>query len=632
MRLTQTPVGLLAAFACTAVVFAPSFRAAQQMPVDYAQRFDKREVMIPMRDGVKLHTEIYSPKDTPEPLPILMNRTPYGISNPDKGVSNMIYRYADMVPDGYIFVFQDIRGRYGSEGKFVMLRPIHDAADAKGIDESTDTYDTIDWLVKNVPRNNGRVGLDGISYDGFLVTMGMVNPHPALKAASEQACMGDTWLGDDFFHNGAFRLSYAFEYAPLLETSTENYSFPFDRFDVYDFYLRLGPLANANAKYFHGTIPSWNEFVAHPSYDEFWKRHAVAYGLKEPTVPNLNVAGWWDQEDFYGPMATYERLEKSDKKNLNFIVAGPWNHGGWGGGPGKTLGEIPFGSDTGVYFRRNIEAPWFAFWLKDKGKLPLKEAMMFQTGSDTWTVFDAWPPREAKTRSLYFHEDGKLSFEAPDTDASQAFDSYESDPAHPVPYRQRPVDRTYPHDHPGSWYTWLVQDQRFVDERPDVLTWQTEELAEDVTVAGQVTGKLFASTTGSDSDWVVKLIDVYPQKVSADWKLSGYELMIADEIFRGRYRHSFEMPEAITPNEVTPYTIDLHTANHVFKKGHRMMVQVQSTWFPLYDRNPQKFVPNIFAAKESDFQKATQRVYRSKRFPSSVEISVLPNVAITAVK
>jgi len=632
MRLTQTPVGLLAAFACTAVVFAPSFRAAQQMPVDYAQRFDKREVMIPMRDGVKLHTEIYSPKDTPEPLPILMNRTPYGISNPDKGVSNMIYRYADMVPDGYIFVFQDIRGRYGSEGKFVMLRPIHDAADAKGIDESTDTYDTIDWLVKNVPRNNGRVGLDGISYDGFLVTMGMVNPHPALKAASEQACMGDTWLGDDFFHNGAFRLSYAFEYAPLLETSTENYSFPFDRFDVYDFYLRLGPLANANAKYFHGTIPSWNEFVAHPSYDEFWKRHAVAYGLKEPTVPNLNVAGWWDQEDFYGPMATYERLEKSDKKNLNFIVAGPWNHGGWGDGPGKTLGEIPFGSDTGVYFRRNIEAPWFAFWLKDKGKLPLKEAMMFQTGSDTWTVFDAWPPREAKTRSLYFHEDGKLSFEAPDTDASQAFDSYESDPAHPVPYRQRPVDRTYPHDHPGSWYTWLVQDQRFVDERPDVLTWQTEELAEDVTVAGQVTGKLFASTTGSDSDWVVKLIDVYPQKVSADWKLSGYELMIADEIFRGRYRHSFEMPEAITPNEVTPYTIDLHTANHVFKKGHRMMVQVQSTWFPLYDRNPQKFVRNIFEAKESDFQKATQRVYRSKRFPSSVEISVLPNVAITAVK
>jgi uncharacterized protein len=627
MRLIHRRAGVLLVFACAAALLAPALPAAQQMPVDYAGLFEKSEVMIPMRDGVKLHTEIYSPRDAEGALPILMVRTPYGISSPDKEISHMIYRYADMVPDGYIFVFQDIRGRYGSEGKFVMLRPIHDASDAKGIDESTDTYDTIDWLVKNVPHNNGRVGLDGTSYDGFLVTMGMVNPHPALKAVSEQACMGDTWLGDDFFHNGAFRLSYAFEYAPLLETSTENYSFPFERFDVYDFYLRLGPLSNANAKYFHGKIPSWNEFVAHPNYDEFWKRHAVAYGLKEPTVPNLNVAGWWDQEDFYGPVATYERLEKDDKKNLNFIVAGPWNHGGWGHGQGKSLGEIPFGSETAVYFRRNIEAPWFAYWLKDKGKLPLREAILFQTGSDTWTAFDAWPPREAKTRNLYLHENGKLSFDAPETSAAEAFDSYESDPAHPVPYRQRPVDMTYPEDHPGSWYTWLVQDQRFVDERPDVLTWQTEEFADDVTLAGQVTAKLFASTTGSDSDWIVKLIDVYPQKYPQDWKLSGYELMIADEIFRGRFRKSFERPEAITPNEVTPYTIDLHTADHVFKKGHRIMVQVQSTWFPLYDRNPQKFVPNIFEAKESDFQKATQRIYRSKQFPSSVEISVLPQAA-----
>ena len=630
MRRISRHAGILVIAA--GVLVAPSFRAAQQMPMDYAQRFEKREVMIAMRDGVQLHTEIYSPKDAGEALPILMNRTPYGIANPDKGVSNMMYRYADMVPDGYIFVFQDIRGRYGSEGKFVMLRPIHDAQDAKGVDESTDTYDTIDWLVKNVARNNGRVGLDGISYDGFLVTMGMVNPHPALAAASEQACMGDTWLGDDFFHNGAFRLSYAFEYAPLLETSTQNYSFPFDRFDVYDFYLRLGPLANANDKYFHGKIPSWNEFVAHPSYDEFWKRHAVAYGLKGPTVPNLNVAGWWDQEDFYGPVATYERLEEKDTKNQNFMVAGPWNHGGWGHGPGKSLGEISFGSDTSVYFRRNIEAPWFAYWLKDKGKLPLKEAMMFQTGSDTWTAFDAWPPREAKTRNLYFRDGGRLSFEAPDTGAGDAFDSYESDPAHPVPYRHRPVDMTYPNDHPGSWYTWLVQDQRFVDERPDVLTWQTEELTEDVTLAGQVTAKLFAATTGSDADWIVKLIDVYPQEYREDWKLSGYELMIADEIFRGRYRRSFEKPEAIVPNEVTPYSIDLHTANHVFKKGHRIMVQLQSTWFPLYDRNPQKFVPNIFQAKESDFQQATQRVYRSKRFASSVEIAVLPGAPTTATK
>src|ERR1700751_4504015 len=340
-------------------LLVPNFGAARQQSADYATLFDKSEVMIPMRDGAKLHTEIYTPRTATEPLPMLMNRTPYGISSPDKGVSGLLYRYADLVPDGYIFVFQDIRGRYGSEGKFEMLHPIHNASDTKGIDESTDTYDTIDWLVKNVPHNNGRVGLDGISYDGYLVTMGMINPHPALKAVSEQACMGDTWLGDDFFHNGAFRLSYAFEYAPLLETSSENYKFPFDRFDVYDFFLRLGPLSNANAKYFEGKIPSWNEFAAHPNFDDFWKHHAIAYGLKQPSVPNLNVAGWWDQEDFYGPVAIYERLEKVDKQNTNFLTAGPWNHGGWGHGPGKSLGEIPFGSDTSVYFRQKIEAPWF---------------------------------------------------------------------------------------------------------------------------------------------------------------------------------------------------------------------------------------------------------------------------------
>lgn len=613
-------LGLLAG-----LFFVPRFGAApQRQRPDFGALFNKTEVMIPMRDGVKLHTEFYTPKNAATPLPILMNRTPYGIAAADKGVSSMIYRYADMASEGYIFAFQDIRGRYGSEGKFVMLHPLRDANDSKGIDESTDTYDSIDWLVKNVPNNNGRVGLDGISYDGFLVTMGMINPHPALKAVSEQACMADTWLGDDFFHNGAFRLSYGFEYTALLESSNENFSFAFDRFDVYDFYLRMGALSNANAKYFHGKLPTWNEFVAHSSYDEFWKRHAVAYGLKEATVPNLNVAGWWDQEDFYGPMSTYARLEKSDPKHLNYLVAGPWNHGGWGGGPGKSLGEIPFGSDTGVYFRQKVELPWFEYWLKDKGELPLKKALLFQTGSNNWVQFDAWPPREAQTRNLYFHEDGKLSFDAPQTDSADASDSYISDPAHPVPYRHRPIDMTYPEDHPGSWYTWLVQDQRFVDERPDVLTWQTEELTQDVTLAGQVTAKLFASTTGTDSDWIVKLIDVYPQKYPDDWKLSGYELMISDEIFRGRYHNSFEKSEALKPGEVTPFTIDLHTADHVFKKGHRIMVQVQSTWFPVYDRNPQKFVPNIFEAKESDYQKATQHIYRSKQYPSSVDIMTLP--------
>jgi uncharacterized protein len=621
-RLSQSQRIGIGAVLIALFAFASSGTIAQQPDRrdELAKLFDKREVMIPVRDGVKLHTEIYTPKDAKGLLPILLERTPYGISAPDKGMSDHLFRYSEMFADGYIFVFQDIRGRYGSEGKFEML---HTAPDSNGVNESTDAYDTIEWLIKSVPNNNGRVGMNGISYPGYLVTMGMVNPHPALKAVSEQACMGDTWLGDDFFHNGAFRLSYGFEYTALLESSNENFSFPFDRFDMFEWYLRMGALSNANEKYFHGKIPTWNNFVNHSSYDDFWKRHAVAYTLHEPTVPNLNVAGWWDQEDFFGPTMTYGRLEKSDKKKNNFLVVGPWNHGGWAGGKGSSLGDIPFHSDTGVYFRQKIEAPWFAYWLHDKGTLPVEEATTFQTGSNKWTSYDSWPPKEAQAKHLYFREGGKLSFDAPATAAKDAADSYISDPAHPVPYRHRPVDMTYPQDHPGSWFTWLVQDQRFVDGRPDVLTWQTDTLQDDVTVAGSVVAKLFASTTGSDADWVVKLIDVYPEKVEEDWKLSGFELMVVDEIFRGRYRNSFEKPEAITPNQVTPFTVDLHSTNHVFKKGHRIMVQVQSTWFPLYDRNPQKFVPNIFAAKESDFQKATHTIYRTKEHASRVEVMVL---------
>jgi putative CocE/NonD family hydrolase len=602
---------------------APALRAQQ---IDLPALFEKREVMIPMRDGVKLHTEIYTPKDAKDALPVFLERTPYGVSAKDKGYSGKLLRYAHMFADGYVFVFQDIRGRYGSEGVFVMNRPVHEAGDAKGVDESTDTYDTIEWLLKNVPHNNGRVGTAGISYGGFLAAMALVNPHPALKAVSEQACMGDTWLGDDFFHNGAFRLSYGYEYATSMESNKENYQLKFDRDDLYDWYLRVGPLSNIDKQYLHGKIPSWSSFVQHPAYDDFWKRKAVAYALHQANVPNLNVAGWWDQEDFYGPMATYANLEKDDAAHMNFLVVGPWNHGGWAYGPGNFLGQIPFGSDTGKYFREQVEAPWFAYWLHDKGALPLQEALLFQTGSDVWTKFDTWPPRGAQRKSLYFGANGKLSFDAPKSDAED-FDSYLSDPANPVPYRNRPVDETYPTDHAGRWYTWLVQDQQFVEKRPDVLAWKTDELSEDVTVTGEVTAKLFASTTGSDVDWVVKLIDVYPDKPDTAWNLRGFELMIADEIFRGRYRHSYEKPEALVPGEVTPFSIDLHTANHVFKKGHRIMVQVQSTWFPLYDRNPQKFVPNIFEAKASDYQQATEKVYRSVQYPSHVEIAMPPTSA-----
>jgi putative CocE/NonD family hydrolase len=607
------------------LLFLLTGRAQAPTPPDYSLLFNKTDVMIAARDGVKLHTEIYSPKNASGPFPILLSRTPYGLNDDDKGFSRSLVRFADLIPDNYIIVLQDIRGRYGSEGQFVMQHPVRDPKDPKAIDEGTDTYDTIDWLVKNVPNNNGRVGMFGISYGGWLTVMGMLEPHPALKAASEQASPADMFLGDDFHHNGAFRLSYGFEYSTMMETGKTNFKFDFDLFDTYEWYLRLGALSNANAKYIHGTLPTWNDFVAHPNYDDFWKKEAMPYILKKPTVPNLNVAGWWDQEDAYGPMKIYELLEKNDPNHLNYLVAGPWNHGGWALGPGNSLGAIPFGSDTGAYFRQKIEAAWFAYWLKDQGDLPLQEALLFQTGSNQWTKFDTWPPKEAVARELYFHENGKLSFEPPQSASAESFDSYVSDPAHPVPYRHRPVDMTYPTDHRGGWPTWLVEDQRFVDNRPDVLTWQTDALTEDLTLAGKVTAKLFASTTGSDSDWVVKLIDVYPESYPQDWKLSGYELMIADEVFRGRFRNSFEKPEPIAPNTVTPFTIDLHTADHVFKKGHRIMVQVQSTWFPIIDRNPQKFVPNIFEANESDYQKATQHIYRTKESPSGVALSIVPN-------
>lgn len=584
--------------------------------------FAKQEVMIAMRDGVRLHTEIYTPKSAAGPLPIFLERTPYGISAKDGGFSGKLYRYEDMFADGYIFVFQDIRGRFGSEGAFIMNRPVHDPQDSTGIDESTDTYDTIDWLIKNVPNNNGRVGTAGISYGGFLAAMALVNPHPALKAASEQACMGDGWMGDDFFHNGAFRLSYGYEYSTEMETNKVMGELKFDRDDLYDWYLHLGPLSTVDKKYLHGKIPSWEGFVNHPTYDEFWKKKALAYALHQTTVPNLNVAGWWDQEDFYGPMATYANLEKSDAAHLNYLVVGPWNHGGWAHGPGNWLGPIPFDTNTGEYFRQKVEAPWFAYWLHGKGELPLKEALLFQTGSNVWTRFDSWPPANAQTRSLYFGDQGKLSFDPPASESKDAFDSYISDPSNPVPYRPRPVDETYPSDHPGRWYTWLVQDQRFVENRPDVLKWKTDILQEDMTLTGRVAAKLFASTSGSDADWVVKLIDIYPDKFDSDPSLAGFELMIADEIFRGRYHDSYEKPEALVPGQITSFTVDLHTANHVFKKGHRIMVEVQSTWFPLYDRNPQKYVSNIFLARPKDFQKATERIYRSKEYPSRVEISV----------
>ncbi len=619
--LPAIPVSVL--LFCGLLLFCGHALAQQPGPpaLDYSALFTKQDVMIPVRDGARLHTEIYSPRRAAGALPFILERTPYGTSDDSKGYSRHLALYDDLIRDGYIFVIQDIRGRFKSEGKFVMNRAPRDRSDAKSIDEGTDTYDTVAWLIKNVPNNNARVGQLGISYGGWLTTMSLLEPHPALKAVSEQASPADQFLGDDFHHNGAFRLSYGFEYATMMETDKENFSFHFDKYDTFEWYYQLGALTNVNARYLHGRLPTWNDFVEHPNYDSFWQKLSFAPYLTKSTVPNLNVAGWWDQEDFYGPLKIYELLEKDDARHLNYLVVGPWNHGGWARGPGRKLGAIDFGSDTGAYFRARVQAPWFAYWLKDKGQLPLREAMTFETGSNRWRRFDEWPPRHGvEQRKLYFRDRSALSNDPP-PETGEAYDSYLSDPAHPVPYRPRPISPTYPG--PG-WPTWLLADQRFVELRPDVAMWETEPLAQDVHVAGDIVAHLFAATTGSDADWVVKLIDVYPENYPADPKLGGYELMVADEVLRGRFRKSFEDPEPIVPNEITEYNVDLHTNSHAFLKGHRIMVQVQSTWFPLIDRNPQKFVPNIYQASDADYQPATQRIYRSADHASYVQLPVVP--------
>jgi len=593
--------------------------AVSQTPAG-APEFTMSEAMVPMRDGAKLHTVVFAPKAAAAPLPFVFVRTPYGVPGSARPLAGDATR--ELAAEGYIFVFQDIRGRYKSEGQFVMMRPPRDRRDAKAVDESTDAYDTVAWLLANVPGHNGRVGLKGISYDGWLTAMAMIDPHPAVRAVSPQAPPADMYLGDDFHHNGAFRLSYGFEYATRMETTKEQTNFRFDRYDTYEWYLRLGPLAAANDIHLLGRIPTWNDFVAHPNYDAFWQRQAMAPYLTRVSVPTLTVGGWWDQEDLYGPQKLYETLEPLDAREVSFFVAGPWNHGGWARSDGSSLGRIKFGANASRYYREKIEAPFFAYYLKDKAGWDVPEAITFQTGANSWQVYDEWPPRRlTEDRGLYFREDGWLAFEAPAASDEGAFDSYVSDPARPVPYRPRPIEATY--DSRGSgWGTWLVGDQRFAHLRPDVLSWETEPLAEDVTVTGRILARLFASTSGSDSDWIVKLIDVYPEDYPADPSMGGYQLMIASEVFRGRFRSSFEKPAALIPGEINEFTIDLHAADHRFLKGHKIMVQVQSTWFPLIDRNPQTFVENIFLAKAADYRAATQRVYRSSARPSRLILPV----------
>ena len=612
MKKAITYLGLSVVTLICVATFAP-VNAQNEQPL-----FTRTDAMIPMRDGIRLNTRIFAPTRNNEQFPLLLLRTPYGIG--DSAPAQIAAALPELTAEGFIIVQQDIRGRFKSEGEFVMLRQPRDPKDTKAIDESTDTFDTIEWLLKNTPNNNGRVGMAGTSYGAWLSVMGMLDPHPALKAVVQQASPADMWIGDDFHHNGAFRLSYGLEYGYMMESSKEiaDVSKLVDRYDAYEWYLDLGPLANVNAKYFHDKIPSWRDFVNRPDYDAFWKRQAFAPWLNRVTVPTLNVAGWWDQEDFYGPIKIYELLEQHDTSKQNFLVVGPWNHGGWSRGEGRKLGRIDFGSATAAHYRRNILAPFLAYHLKGKGSPERAEALTFRTGANEWVEHDAWPPKQNVVgKRLYLQANGKLSFDPPSAKAPPAFDSYIADPANPVPYRPRPIQLR------SGWSTWLVEDQRFVHRRPDVLAWASEPLADDVVVSGKIVANLFASTTGTDSDWIVKLIDVYPEKYADDPTMGGYQLMIAGDVFRGRYHKSFEKPEPLPANTAVHYQIAFPANDHVFKKGHRIMVQVQSSWFPVIDLNPQRFVPNIFHAKSSDFQPATQRVYRSGRSASYIALPVV---------
>lgn len=621
----------------TAIIFVlsllPTGSAEAQQPAA-APIFKLEEVMIPMRDGVHLQTVILTPANASGPLPILFRRTPYGV--PEKAPAEILPYLKELMQDGYIFVIQNLRGRFKSEGVFKLTSQV-DLQDPKATNETTDAYDSIEWLVKNVANNSSRVGMFGVSYDGLTTALTLLHPHPALKAISEQASPVDQWMNDDDHRYGALRESYDFEYAVLEQADrNKNTNFEFETYDTYQGYLDLGPLSNINAKYLHGTIPYWNLTVEHPDYDDFWKKEAWVGQLHASTVPNLNVAGFWDQEDPSGPWQIFRHAAEHDPDHTNFIVAGPWFHGQWHSPKGDSIGIIPFGGhETAREFRETLEAPFFRYYLHGRGGKPAWQATTFQSGSNTWHTYVVWPPKEATIMNLYLHTDGTLSFTAPTSVEQKAgYREYVSDPANPVPYRQRPISPTYPG---GDWRTWEAADQRFVDRRPDVLTFVSAPLGHDIVVTGQLAAKLFTSTSDSDSDFVVKLIDVFPENAQKNnWdpeagpkpgqyaqSLNGYQLPIAMEVRRGRYLASFEHPRALTPNKLTEWDVPLRDHDHVFVKGHRIMVQIQSTWFPLIDRNPQKFVPSIYEAVASDYAPATQRVYCSLPTPSHIELPIV---------
>ncbi|MEM6292911.1 MAG: CocE/NonD family hydrolase [Myxococcota bacterium] len=589
-----------------------------------AGHYDKREVQIDMRDGVKLFTSIYTPKDAAGPVPVMLFRTPYSIAPygeaelPKKlGPSEILAR------KGWIFVYQDVRGRFMSEGQFVNMTP-HQASktDASVIDESSDTYDTVAWVLDNVDGHNGRVGQWGISYPGFYSAAGMIDAHPALRAVSPQAPIADWWF-DDFHHHGAFFLPHAFNFLAVFGQKrrgpTQDWPPRFEHGtnDGYAFFQALGPLKNANERYFNGEIAFWNDIVAHPNYDEFWQSRNLLPHLHDVAPAVMTVGGWFDAEDLYGPLSIYQAIEEKNPKSTNMLVMGPWRHGGWARTSGRRLGNIDFGEETAPFYQEEIEAPFFEHHLADGPAHDLPEAYVFETGANTWRTFDAWPPATTPT-TLYF-ADGLLAQAKPT--ARKAFDAYVSDPQTPVPFTEATAT--------GMTREYMTDDQRFASRRPDVLTYQGPVLTEAMTIAGPLTATLHVSTTGRDADFVVKLIDVFPNDATmpdAEGTLqpfSGYQMMVRSEVIRARFRDGYETPRPMRPGTVETVTLPLQDVLHTFEPGHRVMIQVQSTWFPLVDANPQSWVPNIFEADAEDFRAAEHRVFRDAKHPSNIAFGVL---------
>jgi putative CocE/NonD family hydrolase len=608
-------------FCLLGVVLLPSLLHAQPME-EVRATYTKYEYRIPMRDGKKLFTSVYAPKDLSQTYPILLTRTPYSCApygidqyRGDLGPSSLFTKA------GYIFVSQDVRGRWMSEGEYVNMRPQKTTKEGpQDIDESTDTYDSIDWLVKHLPNNNGKVGLWGISYPGFYTAAGMIDAHPALKAASPQAPINDWFAGDDFHHNGALFLPHFFNFIsvfgkPRPEPTKKGPSgFSHDTEDGYEFFLNMGPLPNANMKYLKDDIAFWNDVMKHPNYDEYWKARNLRPHLKKIKPAVMTVGGWFDAENLFGALETYKNVEKNSPGATNILVMGPWFHGGWHRSDGESLGNVSFNAKTGIFYREQIEFPFFEFHLKGKGEFKHPEAWVFESGTNLWRKYDSWPPKESKPRSFYFHAKGQLDGKPP-TDEKGEFDEYASDPSKPVPY----IDKIQI----GMAPEYMTADQRFAARRPDVLVYQTDVLDDDVTIAGPVEVELHVSTTGTDSDWIVKLIDVYPDDYPnpnpnpTNVRMSAYQQLVRGDVMRGKFRNSYEKPEPFEPGKPATVKFTMNDCCHAFRPGHRIMVQVQSSWFPLVDLNPQKFV-DIYKASEMDFQKATQRVYRSKEMPSHI--------------